>query len=176
MIAQREGVPSPHDRRRSHSPIAAQRARACSVAGSADVERDRALAELFDLYRVHYGQAPDIGGSTGWLKQNLRSGRMTAFVADDTSRFVGFAVTVEIPASLRLGHFWQIRDLFVLTSHRRQGVGHALLDSVRTAATASGALRLALQTEEQNDPAHGLYISSGYTSLSGYRTFVLPIV
>ena len=135
-----------------------------------------ALAEIFDLYRVHYGQAPDIGGSTGWLKRNLRAGRVSAFVADDASRFVGFAVTVEVPASLRLGHFWQIRDLFVLTSHRRQGVGHALLTSVRAAATASGALRVVLQTEEQNDPALALYVSSGYTQLSGYRTFMLPIV
>ena len=134
-----------------------------------------ALAELFDLYRVHYGEAPDAAGSAGWLDQNLRSGRMTAFVADDSSRFVGFAVTVEIPASLRLAHFWQIRDLFVLPTHRRQGVGHALLDSVRAAATASGALRLALQTEEQNDPALALYISSGYTPMSGYRTLVLPV-
>jgi GNAT superfamily N-acetyltransferase len=134
-----------------------------------------ALAELFDLYRVHYGQAPDAAGSAGWLEQNLRSGRMNAFVADDNSRFVGFAVTVEIPASLRLAHFWQIRDLFVLPMHRRQGVGHALLDSVRAAATASGALRLALQTEEQNDPALALYISSGYIPMSGYRTLVLPI-
>ena len=134
-----------------------------------------ALAELFDLYRVHYGEASDAAGSAGWLEQNLRSGRMTAFVADDSSRFVGFAVTVEIPASLRLAHFWQIRDLFVLPIHRRQGVGHALLDCVRAAATASGALRLALQTEEQNDPALGLYISSGYRPMSGYRTLVLPI-
>ena len=134
-----------------------------------------ALAELFDLYRVHYGQAPDAAGSASWLEQNLRSGRMNAFVAVDNDSFIGFAVTVEIPASLRLAHFWQIRDLFVLPVHRRHGVGHALLESVRVAATASGALRVALQTEEQNDPARALYIGSGYVPMSGYRTLVLPI-
>ncbi len=100
---------------------------------------------------------------------------MSAFVAADSSRFVGFAVTVEIPASLRLAHFWQVRDVFVLPRHRRQGVAHALLDSVRAAASASGALRLTLQTEEHNDPALALYTSSGYTPMSGYRTLVLPI-
>lgn len=134
-----------------------------------------ALAALFDLYRVHYGQTPDAAGSAGWLEQNLRSGRMNGFVADDNDRFVGFAVTVEIPASLRLAHFWQIRDLFVLPMHRRRGVGHALLESVRAAATASGALHVALQTEEQNDPALALYSGSGYVPMSGYRTLVLPI-
>jgi len=134
-----------------------------------------ALAELFDLYRVHYGQSPDATGSAGWLEQNLRSGCMKAFVAEDNGRFVGFALIVEIPASLRLAHFWQVRDLFVMPVNRRQGVGHALLDTVRAAATASGAPRLALQTEEQNEAALALYTSSGYIPLSGYRTLVLPI-
>ena len=134
-----------------------------------------ALAELFDLYRVHYGQDVDAKASAVWLEQNLRSGRVNAFVADDGNRFVGFAVTVEIPASLRLAHFWQIRDLFVVPEHRRQGIGHSLLDSVRAAATASGALRLALQTEEQNDPALALYTRSGYIPMSGYRALVLPL-
>jgi len=134
-----------------------------------------ALAELFELYRVHYGQAPDAAGSVGWLERNVRSGRVNAFVADDSGRFVGFAFTIEIPASLRLAHFWQIRDLFVLPMHRRQGVGQALLNSVRAAATASGALRLALQTEAQNDPALALYTRSGYVPVIGYRTLVLPM-
>jgi len=134
-----------------------------------------ALAELFDLYRVHYGQAHDAAGSARWLEQNLRSGRMNAFVADDARKFVGFAVTVEIPASLRLARFWQIRDLFVLPTHRRRGVGRALLGSVRAAAEASGVLRLAIQTEDQNDPALALYGSSGYVPMSGYRTLVLPL-
>ena len=91
----------------------------------------------------------------GW-NENL-STRLRAFVAEDSGRFVGFAITMEVPASLRLAHFWQIRDLFVLPTHRRRGVGRALLASVRAAAIASGALRLVLQTEDDNDP---LYVST----------------
>jgi GNAT superfamily N-acetyltransferase len=74
------------------------------------------------------------------------------FIAEDSGRFVGFAITIEIPASLRLARYWQIRDLFVLPAHRRLGVGRALLASVRAAAIASGALRLVVQTEDDNDP------------------------
>jgi GNAT superfamily N-acetyltransferase len=88
---------------------------------------------------------------------------------------VGFAITMEVPASLRLAHFWQIRDLFVLPTHRRFGVGRILLASVRTAAIASGALRLVVQTEEDNDPALGLYTDSGYSLISGYRSLMLPL-
>ena len=110
-----------------------------------------------------------------WLGENLGTGRLRAFVAEDDERFVGFATTMEVPASLRLAYFWQIRDLFVLPTHRRLGVGRALLASVRAAAIASGALRLVLQTEDDNDPALRLYADSGYAMIKGYCALVLPL-
>jgi ribosomal protein S18 acetylase RimI-like enzyme len=134
-----------------------------------------ALAEIFDQYRVHYGEASDVSRSASWLEQNLSTSRLRAFVAEDGARFVGFAITMEVPASLRLAHFSQIRDLFVLPKHRRVGVGRALLASVRAAAIASGALRLVLQTEEDNDAALRLYTDSGYTLINGYYSLMLPI-
>ena len=130
--------------------------------------------ELFDKYRAHYGEASYSFQAIGWLEQNLGS-HLRAFVAEDSGRFVGFAITMEVPAFLRLAHFWQIRDLFVLPTHRRRGVGRALLSSVRAAAIASGALRLVVQTEEDNDPALRLYTDSGYALINGYCSLMLPI-
>ncbi|MHB8643498.1 MAG: GNAT family N-acetyltransferase [Gaiellaceae bacterium] len=135
----------------------------------------QALAEIFDQYRVHYGEASDVSRSASWLEQNLSTSRLRAFAAEDGARFVGFAITMEVPASLRLAHFWQIKDLFVLPNHRRVGVGRALLASVRAAAIASGALRLVLQTEEDNDAALRLYADRGYTLINGYYSLMLPI-
>jgi GNAT superfamily N-acetyltransferase len=134
-----------------------------------------ALAEIFDQYRAHYGEEPDIARSASWLDENLGPRRLLAFVAHENGRLVGFALTIDVPASLRLAHFWQIRDLFVLPTHRRLGVGRALLASVRAAAIASGALRLVLQTEADNDPALRLYADSGYTPIDGYCSLVLPL-
>ncbi len=134
-----------------------------------------ALAAIFDRYRVHYGEPSDVVRSREWLQQNLSTNRLRAFVADDGSSFVGFAMTMEVPASLRLAHFWQIRDVFVLSQHRRLGVGRALLASVRVAATASGALRLVLQTEEDNEVALRFYADSGYTLNNGYASLMLTI-
>lgn len=134
-----------------------------------------ALAEIVDRYRAHYGEDSDTVGSAAWLDENLNSNRLRAFVAEDNGRFVGFAITMDVPASLRLAHFWQIRDLFVLPTHRRLGVGRALLASVRAAAIASGALRLALQTEDDNDPALRLYVDSNYTPVKGYCSLMLPL-
>jgi len=134
-----------------------------------------ALAEIFDRYRTHYGEASDVSRSAGWLDENLRTSRLRVFVAEEGEQFVGFAVTMEVPASLRLTHYWQIRDLFVLPTHRRLGVGRALLASVREAAIASRALRLVLQTEDDNDPALRLYADSGYAPIKGYCSLILPL-
>lgn len=133
------------------------------------------LAEIFDLYRAHYGEAADAPQVASWLERNIGSGGVEAFVAEETDQVVGFAITLAVPASLRLGHFWQIRDLFVLPNHRRLGVGRRLLDSIRAAAIATGALRIVLQTEADNTPALRLYAESGYSAVEGYRSLTLPL-
>jgi ribosomal protein S18 acetylase RimI-like enzyme len=133
------------------------------------------LAEIFDRYRIHYGEAADASRTASWLEGNISSGRLGAFVAEDKGAFVGFAITMTVPASLRLGHFWQIRDLFVLPNHRRLGVGRTLLDFIRAAAIRAGALRLVLQTEADNTLALRLYAESGYTAVEGYCSLALPL-
>lgn len=138
-------------------------------------EEVEALAEIFDRYRVHYGEDSDPSQAARWLEENLGTRRLRAFVAEADQKCVGFAITMEVPASLRLAHFWQIRDLFVLPTQRRRGVGHALVDQVRAAAIASAAVRLVLQTEEDNDPALRLYADCGYDVIEGYCSLVLPL-
>ena len=133
------------------------------------------LAAIFDLYRAHYGEAADAPRVASWLEDNIGSRRVEAFVAEDNDGVIGFAITVAVPASLRLGHFWQIRDLYVLPNRRRLGVGRALLDSVRAAAIAAGASRIGIQTEADNIPALGLYAESGYAAVKGYRSLTLPL-
>lgn len=134
------------------------------------------LAAIFDRYRTHYGEAADAPQAATWLEVHLSSGRLEAFVAEDDGEFIGFAITMFVPASLRLGHFWQIRDLFVLPSHQRLGIGAALLDCIRAAATSAGALRLALQTESDNTSALRLYAERGYMTVEGYRSMTLPLM
>jgi GNAT superfamily N-acetyltransferase len=158
------------------SPSAADDRVSVRVLGAPTPREIEALAEIFDQYRAHYGEDPDTSGSARWLVENLNTNRLRVFVAEGNGRFVGFAITIDVPASLRLAHFWQIRDLFVLPAHRRLGVGRTLLASVRAAAAASGALRLALQTEDDNDPALRLYADSDYTLVKGYCSLVLPLV
>jgi hypothetical protein len=46
---------------------------------------------------------------------------------------------------------------------------------LRAAAIASGALRLVVQTEDDNDPALRLYADSGYALIKGYCSLILPL-
>jgi ribosomal protein S18 acetylase RimI-like enzyme len=157
------------------SPTAANDLVSVRTLGAPTRREIEALAEIFDQYRAHYGEDSDNSRSACWLDENLSTSRLRVFVAEDNGRFIGFAITIEVPASLQLAHFWHIRDLFVLPTHRRLGVGRALLVSVRAAAIASGALRLVLQTEDDNDPALRLYADSDYTLIKGYRSLMLPL-
>jgi GNAT superfamily N-acetyltransferase len=139
-------------------------------------ERDLVqLAGLFDLYRAHYGQPIRDGQSASWLSLNVRGGCLTAFIAEMQGEMVGFALTMDVPASLRLGHYWQIRDLFVAPSRRRLGVARSLLDAVQASAASAGALRMAVQTEDDNAIALQLYESGGFVRVEGYCGLTLSL-
>ena len=101
-----------------------------SPADGTVVKEIAALAALFDLYRAHYGQALRWRAPRAGSSRTSGPAVLHAFVAVDSSGFVGLAVAVEIPASLRLAHFWQVRDLYVLPAHRRQGIARS--SSVRS--------------------------------------------
>lgn len=133
------------------------------------------LAVLFDEYRAHYGELPDPDQSSAWLQENIRFGILNVFAAEIDAEMVGFATTVVNPASLRLGHYWQIRDMFVAPRWRRTGIARALLAHVRQEAKADGALRLALQTEADNVTALDLYRTSGFVDVEGYKLLVLAL-
>ena len=80
-----------------------------------------------------------------------------------------------LPASLRLGCAWQLRDLYVVSGERRRGVGRALVSAVRAAAAAAGAIRLSVQTEADNAAALRLYQISGFIPEEGLQILTLDL-
>jgi len=133
------------------------------------------MAELFDEYRRHYGEPAAPGQTLEWLRDNTGHGRLTVFTAHAGRDLIGFATTVALPASLRLSCYWQLRDLFVAPGARRRGAARALLDAVRRAATAAGAIRLSVQTESVNAAALQLYRTSGFVPVEDLQVLSLPI-
>ena len=135
----------------------------------------RAAAQLFEDYRVHYGERAAPAETLAWLQEQVDAGRLGVFTAALDGAVVGLATTTMLPASLRLGCFWQVRDLYVLPAARRSGAARALLEQVRREAVAAGALRLALQTETGNAAALELYRSIGFRPVEGLQALVLPL-
>ena len=135
----------------------------------------QSFVELFDRYRAHYGQPVDRDPSRAWLSDATTTGPMRAFLARVDGVAAGICLIAICPASLTLGEFWMIRDMFVDPRWRRIGVARALLDTVRTAAEQRGALRLTLQTEDDNAAALRLYERYGFGPVTRLRHLTLGL-
>jgi GNAT superfamily N-acetyltransferase len=134
-----------------------------------------AYVALFADYRAHYGAgARDPEACDRWLRIHEATGRLHHYLARAPEP-VAMALVVVSPASMALGDFWQLRDLFVAPEARRHGVGRAVVTSVAADARAAGALRLALQTESGNAPAQALYRGLGFEDVTGYLQMMLTL-
>lgn len=133
------------------------------------------VAEVFDQYRRHYGQPVVAGQTLAWLSDHTSRRQLSVFVAHVGEDLAGLATTVALPASLRLGCSWQLRDLYVVPGARRRGVARALVGAVRQAATAAGAIRLSVQTEPSNIAALQLYRASGFVPVEDIQILALPL-
>ena len=139
-----------------------------------------AASRLFNHYRHHHGEPQEEDERTlGWLTDMVRSNMLTVYTASvgapGAAPPIGLATGHAIPASLVMGRFWQLRDLYVLPESRRQGVAAALVTAVREAALAAGATRLSLVTEPDNQAALGLYRRLGFSPVEGLATLSLDL-
>jgi ribosomal protein S18 acetylase RimI-like enzyme len=144
------------------------------------VETLTAASGLFSQYRHHYGGPPEADQRTvGWLTDMVQSNMLTVYTASVGSRAdapaIGLATGHAVPASLVMGRFWQLRDLYVLPQFRRQGAAAALVGAVREAALAAGAIRLSLVTEPDNEAALGLYRRLGFRPVEGLASLSLDL-
>jgi len=110
------------------------------VLGPADADLARAAARRFK------GAAADL---RGWLE----SGRHLMIVALEGRSPVGWAYGYELPRVDRAEPMWLLYEIDVAGSHRRRGLGKALLGRFRDEAGGP----VWLLTNEENTPAMRLY-------------------
>ena len=133
---------------------------------------------LFADYRVHYGQDRDAEQCDRWLREHVAAGRLLCYLARSRADDEPVAMAVvgpTAPASMSLGAFWSLRDLYVAAGHRRRGAGRALVSRVVTDARAAGAVRIGLQTEPGNEAALALYRSIGFEDVTGVTQLLLTL-
>jgi len=86
---------------------------------------------------------------------------------------VGWAKTAPVgfALALALGEEAEIVSLGVLPSHRRCGIGSAILDAICREARLRGAERVVLEMATDNEAAHALYAGRGFTVVGCRRNY-----
>ena len=109
--------------------------------------------------------SPDTEDRYGWfLGTQLKKPNVIILVADRDGKVIGYTysgVEGNDYMSLR-GPAGVVYDIVVDPAHRRQGVGHLLLDATLKALKARGAPRVVLSTAERNSEAQRLFDRAGF--------------
>ena len=133
------------------------------------------VAALFEDYRRHYGGGPAPDRSSEWLRQRIDAGELRVWTALREHRVCGLVTVAVLPASIGLGAFAAVRDVYVTPEARRGGVARALLTQVVDHARAAGLTRVSLQTEVTNDGARRLYEGLGFGVVDGLVSMSRPL-
>lgn len=97
--------------------------------------------------------------------QNIESASATTFVAEETGRIVGFITVAVVDETNSLAQplrFARVGMVGVLESHRRLGIGGALMRQAESWAAARGAADVRLNVWTFNEDAIRLYRDLGY--------------
>ena len=128
-------------------------------AAKPDVPR---VAELFDAYRVFYGQDSDPAAAERYIAERLDQGDSAIFVAEVGGKIEGFAQMYPSLSSVAMGKIWVLNDILVSEDARHSGVAGALLERAHDSAKESGASRLTVSTARDNRAAIALYEKHGW--------------
>ena len=147
------------------------------IASRATLDDLDALATLFDGYRVFYKQSSSPALARAFIEERLQRDESVIFIArdDGTREAFGFTQLYPMFSSVSARRIWVLNDLFVIPAARKRGVARALMDCARDFAMEAGALRLILETAEDNHAAQALYESLGYVRESGERHYSLEL-
>jgi ribosomal protein S18 acetylase RimI-like enzyme len=133
------------------------------------------LANLFNQYRIFYGEETDIQAATSFLKSRFNNKDSVILIALENFQMGGFIQLYPSFSSVGMQKIWILNDLFVDTDFRRQNVARNLMEAARKYAKETGALRIDLATQISNIFAQNLYESMGYTKNESFLHYSLPI-
>src|SRR5690348_4251717 len=149
---------------------------AALVTSRATLDDLDALTLLFDGYRVFYERRSDRARARAFLQERLQRGESVIFITRDASgEALGFTQLYPAFSSVSARRIWILNDLFVAPEARHRGVARQLMDRARAFAIENHALRLVLETAEDNGPAQKLYESLGYAREAGSRHYSLEL-
>jgi ribosomal protein S18 acetylase RimI-like enzyme len=141
----------------------------------ADISHLGPLAALFDAYRGHYEQAPDLQGAKAYLADRFSNKDSEIYVAEDGGALIGFTQLYPVFSSIGMKKAWILNDLFVDPAHRRKGAARGLIAASRKLGEATAARYVMLQTHITNTSAQALYESEGFKRDDEFYYYYLSI-
>ena len=140
-------------------------------AATQDEAQWRALwAQYLAFYEVDL--APEITART-WARLMEAQSPLSGRFAFENNGMLGFALHHHHCSTWVLGEDCYLEDLFVSATARGKGVGRALIDDLKTLATARSYHRLYWHTDEGNARARALYDS--YAPYDGHVRYRLKL-
>ncbi|WP_119079446.1 GNAT family N-acetyltransferase [Chitinophaga alhagiae] len=135
----------------------------------------QSLAALFDAYRQHYEQAPDLEGARAYLAERLKNDDSVIYVAESAGQLLGFTQLYPVFSSIGMKKAWILNDLFVDPEHRRKGAARRLIGASRELGQGTGARYIMLQTHITNATAQALYEDEGFKRDEEFYYYYLSI-
>lgn len=127
----------------------------------AQPEHITALAPLLDAYRVFYKQGSDIKAATQFLEERFQKNESVVFLSLKGEEPIGFVQLFRSFSTVSLQPVFILNDLYVRKTHRKMGIGEALLRTSQEYCRKMGYKGLALETAIDN-PAQALYERMGW--------------
>ncbi len=132
-------------------------------------------AALFDAYRVFYRQASNVPAVRAFLAERFTRKDSVLLLARHESVAAGFVQLYPSLSSVSMKRIWILNDLYVAAGARRLGIGRHLMDATRDHAVKTGAIRLELTTEHDNNIAQALYERCGYIRDTVFYKYILTV-
>jgi len=136
----------------------------------ATIEQIDDIAYLFNEYRVFYEQATDLNGAKQFILERFQQRDSVIFLVidEEENKAIGFTQLYPSHSSVSMKRIWILNDLYVLESHRKQGVASLLLEEARSYGVLTNAARISLSTAINNETAQKLYEQKGYRQDNEY--------
>jgi len=134
------------------------------------------IAELFNSYRVFYGQKSNVDLAIKFIADRIKNEESIIFLAmDETGNSLGFTQLYPTFSSVSAQRVWVLNDLFVSASSRRLGVGEKLMNAAKVFALETDSKGISLETEKNNISAQALYETLGYERNSDSYHYFLKL-
>ncbi|CAM2961862.1 GNAT family N-acetyltransferase [Moritella viscosa] len=142
----------------------------------ASLEELNDLVSLFDQYMVFYKQPSAPHKYRLYLGERLMNNEATVFIAyNKVNEAMGFVLNYHSFSSVSLGKTIVLNDLFVAAAYRKQGVANELIHRVVKEAKQIGAIRVGLNTAQDNFSAQALYEKLGFVKDTEYFSYNLAV-